>query len=311
MKLVSKLVITLVCLVGVYSAFLFFSELSIIFDRLLNFKTEFLLIIFPLVILGWIILFLRWHFLLRNVNINVPAKSNFSIYMSGFGLSFIPGEIGDFVKAQILKNKYDISMSKSCSVIISEWLYTGIGLVSLCLFGGLFFEISFYLGCIFGGILIILFIIVNSKKLFTKLLKIGSKIKIISRLSESLTESFDTIKKNTSGKAVIISSLLSILFWLVESIAVFFIMNGYGITTVQILDIIPTYSSAIVLGFVSFLPLGTGVVEGSFGTFLQRYGVEFSISFSVVIIIRLFTRWFGICVGLFALKKNGGFGILK
>jgi hypothetical protein len=231
--------------------------------------------------------------------------------MSGFGLSFIPGEIGDFVKAQILKNKYDISMSKSCSVIISEWLYTGIGLVSLCLFGGLFFEISFYLGCIFGGILIILFIIVNSKKLFTKLLKIGSKIKIISRLSESLTESFDTIKKNTSGKAVIISSLLSILFWLVESIAVFFIMNGYGITTVQILDIIPTYSSAIVLGFVSFLPLGTGVVEGSFATFLQSYGVEFSISFSVVIIIRLFTRWFGICVGLFALKKNGGFGILK
>ena len=163
MKLVSKLVITLVCFVGVYSAFLFFSEISIIFDRLLNFKTEFLLIIFPLVILGWVILFLRWHFLLRNVNINIPAKSNFSIYMSGFGLSFIPGEIGDFVKAQILKNKYDISMSKSCSVIISEWLYTGIGLVSLCLFGGLFFEISFYLGCIFGGILIILFIIVNSK----------------------------------------------------------------------------------------------------------------------------------------------------
>ena len=104
MKLVSKLVIMLVCFVGVYSAFLFFSEISIIFDRLLNFKTEFLLIIFPLVIHGWIILFLRWHFLLRNVNINVPAKSNFSIYMSGFGLSFIPGEIGDFVKAQILKN---------------------------------------------------------------------------------------------------------------------------------------------------------------------------------------------------------------
>ena len=55
MKLVSKLVITLVCFVGVYSAFLFFSELGIIFDRLLNFKTEFLLIIFPLVIFGWVI----------------------------------------------------------------------------------------------------------------------------------------------------------------------------------------------------------------------------------------------------------------
>ena len=180
-------------------------------------------------------------------------------------------------------------------------------MVSLCLFGGLFFEISLYLGCIFGVILIILFIIANSKKLFTKFLKIGSKIKIISRLSESLTDSFDTIKKSTSGRVVIISYLLSISYWFIESIAVFFIMHGYGINAVQILDIIPMYSSAIVLGYASFLPLGTGVVEVALGTFLHSYGVELSVSFSVVIIIRLFTRWFGILVGLFALRYNGGF----
>ena len=160
-------------------------------------------------------------------------------------------------------------------------------------------------------VLIIFFIIANSKKLFTKFLKIGSKIKIISRFSESLTDSFDTMKKSTSGKAVIISSLLSISFWLIESITVFFIMQGYGINIVQILDIIPMYSSAIVLGYASFLPLGTGVVEGSFGTFLQSYGVKLTTSFAIVVIIRLFTRWFGILVGLFALRYNGGFKILR
>ena len=310
MKLINKLIIVLVCFVGVYTAFFFFSDLSVISDRLLNFKIEFLPIIFSLVILGWLIIFLRWHFLLRNVNINIPAKSSFSIFISGFGLSFIPGEVGDFVKVQILKNKYDISRSKSSPIIISEWLYTGIGLVSLCLFGGLFFEISLYLGCVFSGVLIMLFVITNSKKLFTKFLKFGSKIKIVARFSESLTDSFDTIKKSTSGKAVIISSLLSISYWLIESITVFFIMHGYGINAVQILDVIPIYSSSLVLGYASFLPLGTGVVEGSFGTFLQGYGVELSVSFSVVIIIRLITRWFGILVGLFAIKKNGGFGLL-
>jgi len=264
-------------------------------------------VIFSLVIFGWVIHGLRWHFLLRNVNINISVKSSFSIFISGLGFSFIPGEIGDFVKVQILKNKYNVSRAKSSPIIISEWLYTGSGLVSLCLFGGLFFEISLYLGCIFGVVLIILFIITNSKKLFTKFLKIGSKIKIISRLSESLTDSFDIMKKSTSGRAVIISYLLSISYWFVESIAVFFIMHGYGINAVQILDIIPMYSSAIVLGYASFLPLGTGVVEGTLGTFLQSYGVELSLSFSVVIIIRLFTRWSGILAGLFVLRYNGGF----
>jgi uncharacterized protein (TIRG00374 family) len=179
------------------------------------------------------------------------------------------------------------------------------------LIGGLFFEISLYLGCIFGVVLIIFFIIANSKKLFTKFLKIGSKIKIISRFSESLTDSFDIMKKSTSGRAAIISCLLSISYWFIESIAVFFIMQGYGINTVQILDIIPMYSSAIVLGYASFLPLGTGVVEGTLGTFLQSYGVEFAVAFSVVVVIRLFTRWSGILVGQFALRHNGGFKILK
>ena len=317
MKLISKLIVVLVCFVGVYTAFFFFSDISVISDKLLNFKIEFLPIILSLVVFGWLIIFLRWHFLLRNININIPTRSSFSIFISGFGLSFIPGEVGDFVKVQILKNKYDIPRSKSSPIIISEWLYTGIGLVSLCLFGGLFFlnlsfqTISLFLGCIFSGVLIILFTITNSKKLFTKFLKIGSKFKIISRFSESLTDSFDIIKKSTSGKAVVISSLLSISFWLIESITVFFIMQGYGISVVQILDIVPIYSSAIVLGYASFLPLGTGVVEGSFGASLQQLGVEFSASFSVVIIIRLFTRWFGILIGLFAIKKNGGFGLLQ
>jgi hypothetical protein len=42
-----------------------------------------------------------------------------------------------------------------------------------------------------------------------------------------------------------------------------------------------------VLGFISFLYLGIGVVEG------------------------LFARWFGILMRLFALKKDGGFSQLQ
>jgi len=311
MPVIKKFIFVLVCFIGVYSAFLVFSDINTIFDKLLNFKVEFLPIIFSLVVFEWLILFSRWRFMLRNVNIDIPTKSSFSIFMSGFGLSFIPGEMGDLVKAQILKNKYDIPRSKSTPIIVSEWFYTGVGLVILCLFGGLFFEISLYLGCLFGVALTVFFIMLNSKKLFTKFLKIISKIKIVSYLGESVEESFDIIKKSTSGRVVVISSLLSTSFWFIESIAVFFIMHAYGITTVQILDIVPIYSSAILLGFVSLLPLGTGVVEGSFGVFLQNYGIEITTSFAIVVIIRLFTRWLGISIGLFALKKNGGFGILK
>ena len=67
------------------------------------------------------------------------------------------------------------------------------------------------------------------------------------------------------------------------------------------------YSTSILLGLASFLPLGgIGVVEGSLSAFLNLHGIELSIALPIVITIRLFTIWFGILIGLFALKKYGG-----
>ena len=87
---------------------------------------------------------------------------------------------------------------------------------------------------------------------------------------------------------------------LIESTAVFLIIYAYGI------DIIPIYSTAILLGFVSFLPLGLGVVESTFSAFLNLHGIELTVALPVVIIIRLITNWFGILLGSITLKIYGG-----
>jgi len=86
----------------------------------------------------------------------------------------------------------------------------------------------------------------------------------------------------------------------------FLIIYANGINTIQLIEIIPMYSTSILLGLASFLPLGIGVVEGSFSAFLPLHGVELSMALAVIIIIRLFTSWFSTLVGLFALKHNGG-----
>ena len=60
------------------------------------------------------------------------------------------------------------------------------------------------------------------------------------------------------------------------------------------------------LGFLSFLPMGLGVVEGSLASFFSLQGVSVSLSLTLVVIIRLFTRWYGVAVGFVALKLSGG-----
>tara|TARA_B110000196_G_C20992959_1_gene589111 strand:- start:5 stop:940 length:936 start_codon:yes stop_codon:yes gene_type:complete len=307
MKNLKKIIIVLISFVALYSAFILVSDINTIYDNISNFKIEFLPIIFPLIFFGWFLLFLRWNLLLKNSNIHIPFKDSFLIYYSSFAFSFIPGEVGSLVKSKILKNKFNIPITKTSPIVISEFIYTGIGLVFLSLFlGGLYFEYGLYIGGIFSIFLFIMFFMINSKNVFRIFLRIASKIKFISSYATSFENSFDNIKKSTSGKVAVYSTLLSISHLLIESSAVFLIIYAYGIETVFILDIIPMYCTSILLGFVSFLPLGLGVVEGAFSAFLNLRGIELAVALPLVIIIRLITNWFGILLGAFTLKKYGG-----
>ena len=44
--------------------------------------------------------------------------------------------------------------------------------------------------------------------------------------------SYSVIRKSTRGKALIIVSALSVLFWIIEAIQIYFIMLAFGIDTI-------------------------------------------------------------------------------
>ena len=81
---------------------------------------------------------------------------------------------------------------------------------------------------------------------------------------------------------------------------------SFGVDDIEFLMVIPTYATSIMLGFLSFLPMGLGVVEGSLASFFSLQGIEVSLSLTLVIIIRVFTRWYGVAVGFVALRLSGG-----
>ena len=81
---------------------------------------------------------------------------------------------------------------------------------------------------------------------------------------------------------------------------------SFGVDGIEFLMVIPTYATSIMLGFLSFLPMGLGVVEGSLASFFSLQGIEVSLSLTLVIIIRVFTRWYGVAVGFVALRLSGG-----
>ena len=301
-----KILIVGISVIGLYSIFLSFSDLNLISDQLANFKTEFLLPILILVTLSWFILFARWQILLKNSNIIIPLRSSFTIYISGFSLQFIPGEAGEFLKAQLLKNKFGISRSKTSPIIITEMLYNAIGLVALSVISIWFFEFTIYIFVIFSILLILVFYLINNKKYFLKVINKFLKIRFFKKYAEPMSESLEIIQNLTKGKVLLYSVMLSTFFWFVECIAIHLLLLSFGIDTIELFTLAPMYSSSIILGVVSFLPFGLGVFEGSLAGFLSLRGIDISISFTVVIIARIITRWYSVFVGLITLKITHG-----
>ena len=306
MKISNKILIVVIAVIGLYAAFLIASDISIVSDKISDFKIEFLPLILLLVTSNWFVLFFRWHLLLRNAKIFIPAKDSFLILTSGFALTIIPGKIGELVKSQLLKTKFGIARSKTVPIVILEQFYLAIGIVSLSFIGVWYFELGVYVLGIFTAALVFVFVLLSSRKVFNKIVSLFEKRKFTSKFVEPLSSSYDAIRNGIKGSITLYASGLSILFWLIEAISIYFILLAFGVDAIEFLTIISTYTTSIMLGILSFLPLGLGVVEGTLASFFTTHGIDVSLALTIVVVIRIFTRWYGVSFGFIALKLSGG-----
>ena len=274
MKITNRILIVVIVVIGLYAVFLVASDLNTIYDEISDFKIEFIPIILLLVTSGWFVLFLRWHLLLRNAKIFIPVKDSFLILTSGFALTIIPGKVGELIKSQLLKTKFGIARSKTVPIVILEQFYTALGIVTLSFFGIWYFELGVYVFGFFAAVLVFVFVLLSSRNTFNKIASLLEKRKFTSKFVEPLSSSYDAIKNGIRGPITLYASSLSILFWLIEAISIYFILLAFGVETIEFIAIISTYTTSIMLGILSFLPIGIGVVEGTLASFFTIYGID-------------------------------------
>ncbi len=70
-----------------------------------------------------------------------------------------------------------------------------------------------------------------------------------------------------------------------------------------------TYATSIILGVASFIPAGIGVFEGTLIGLLSIQGLTISSAISLTIFVRVFTLWYSVLVGFFALKFSGALSL--
>ena len=307
MKFYRNFLLVVVSMVVLYIVFLIVSDFNVVYEKIFDFKTDYLPIILLLAPLSWVIVFFRWHFLLKNSNIIIPKKENFKIYMAGFAMSVTPGKVGELIKSQFLKSKYGVSRKNTLPIIISEYFYHMVGVLAVSILGVYYFEFSLYVIILTSALIITTLTIISSETFFKKFLNLISKRNFLKKYVSPISDSHIILKKSTRGKIFIISSGLSIAFWLTEVLIVYFVFLSFNILNFEFFKIAAIYTTSLILGMLSFLPMGVGVVEGSLAGFLNYEGIDISIALTLVILIRIFTRWYGVIVGLIFMKLIGGF----
>ena len=302
MKFKKSLLIGILGIIVIYAIILIGFDINIISEKIGDFDFQYLPIIISLIPLTWGVLFLRWNLLLKNSDIDIPLKDNFMIFISGFALGVTPGKVGELIKSQLLKNKFNIPRTKTAPLVIVERFYDFFAIAIISLFGILVFEYSIYIfGILAIGISIFL-IITSSEKIFLKFLNKIEKINFLKNFSNELPKSFNVIQKSTRGKIFPLSITLSVIFWFLDSIIAYLTLLSFGIDIIDYFVLMSIYTSSIILGVISFLPLGIGVVEGSLVGFLSLNGIEFHLATAIVVFIRFFTRWIGVMAGFIGLK---------
>jgi len=309
MKLQNNFLLIVIAAIGVYAAFLFISDYNSISEKISFFQLEYLLPILSLVSVSWIPLILRWNILLKQNGISVPIKKSIMIWLSGSALGITPGQVGELLKSQILKNLFNIPRSKTAPIIFIEKFYDLIGAIIASTLGIIVLGMDYNLILVSIFILGILFFFIYYRKAFEYLLTKITKTKFFSKYSDNLSDSHKIIRNSTNPKLASISISLSLLYWLIISVAAYLTLLAFDINTIGILETIAIYTASVLIGVITFIPGGVGITEGSLTGLFVLQGVDISVALVISVVIRILTLWYSVSIGFICLKILGGFTI--
>ena len=311
MKLDNRLILILVAVVGIYAIFLFTSDFGIVLEKISNFKFNYLPLILFFVSASWIPLIIKWHFLLKNSEVDVPLTKSIAVFFSGVAFEITPGQIGALIKSQILKTSYNIPRTKTVPIVIVEKVYDLIGAILASVIGIIILGMEIYLIAIAISVLAFIFFFMYYKPASELFFNRITKLKFFSKHIENISGFYEIVQKSTNVRAATICILLALAYWFMVSAAAYYTLISFDVNILDYLKVLAIYSTSTLLGAISFIPAGIGITEGSIAGLFTLNGIDVSTALILAVMIRIFTLWYSVSVGFIALKFTGGLSFRK
>lgn len=305
---VKRFLVALLFAVAVYGAFVFWTGYQVLNEALKTFSWWTFFFAVGLASFNYVLRFLKWEFYLRRLHIHdIPKWDSFLIFLSGFVFTITPGKIGEVFKSAVLQSTHKVDLARTAPIIVAERLTDVIAVVTLVVVGSLGFSGGLP-WAMAGAVAVTLGLLLVSWpvpiRLLIARLKRGSSLKTRA-LVPRLETAHASLMMVAHPKALFIPTLLSLIGWGGEGLALNLLLRGFGEPASITLSLF-FYSTATLAGALVPVPGGLGVAEGLMQSQLVKLGgVAQGAATGSMLMIRFATLWWAVIVGFIAL------GLLK
>jgi uncharacterized protein (TIRG00374 family) len=255
---------------------------------------------------NYVLRWLKWDYYLRRMGMghNVGSADSGMLFTSGMVMAVTPGKIGEVLKSYLLKRLNGTPISASAPIVLAERITDGLAMLLLMGLGLTFYPPA---QPAFIALLLLTAVgigIAQSRSLSERLIGLVARLPLGAKIAPRLTTMYDSTRMLLGWRILLISTLISLVSWFGECVALYYVLIGLGITGTTQLLLVATFvfAASTLFGLVSFLPGGLGVSEAS-STGLLTVLVPMAAGPATVatIIIRFCTLWFGVSLGAIAL----------
>lgn len=287
--------IALIILLGVvvYIYLLSTSEDSIgLKEKISRLSVNNLIIPITLSLMSYLLRFIRWRLILKQLGYNLAIKNDFICYLSGFALTMTPGKSGETIRsAFLLQAQVPIRTSLSAFIIERSFDFLIVGLLATLLSTPPIITLLLLL----LALIAVPFIAARLARWENHTYKIYLPAFLL-RLLNILSQSSAALKP----KSVATYALLGCAAWGAQGIGFYYIVRLFT-QDIETLVAISTYSAGLFIGAASLIPGGIGITEGSLSWLLQTQGLDQNSAILSALISRGCTLWLAVAIGCCAL----------
>lgn len=265
--------------------------------RHVNFPLLFLAL--SLTIFNVLVKIYRWKVLGKAYGVDLRYEESGKIVLGCFFIAGItPAKIGDIIKAYIMKKRHALPAIDGVSSILYERIFELLFLFFVSL-GVFYIGLSAKNYIIIQMTTFILIFALIAYIFSDKILPWAQKFLIRTKIAD-LGGNEIRIKKIRPLQALTVFTLTGFALGL-EFLRLWIVVLAFGFD-MNIIHLSVFFSLAVLIGLLSQIPIGIGVVEGSLALFLTDAGLPSYYAFGIVLVDRVISMYFVMALGLIFYK---------